>query len=59
MKLIATLIASAFAVAAFAAEPAKKEVAPVATAPAKDGKVPAKSDKPSTQKDTKAEATKK
>jgi hypothetical protein len=58
MKLIATLIASAFAVTAFAAEPAKKEevkapaaaTAPAptatkpATAPAKPASTPAKAD---------------
>jgi hypothetical protein len=57
MKLIATLIASAFAVTAFAAEPAKKEevkapvaaTAPVtatkpATATAKPASTPAKAD---------------
>lgn len=59
MKAIATLIATLFAVTAFAAEPAKKEekkveAKPAATAPAKDAaKQPVKSE------DKKAETTKK
>lgn len=54
MKLIATLIASVFAVSAFAAEPAKKEeVKPAATATA------APSAKTETKSDTKAAPAKK
>lgn len=73
MKLIATLIASAFAVTAFAAEPAKKEEvkaptavtvpAPTATKPAKPASAPAKADAtksvPAKAEDKKAEAPKK
>ena len=67
MKLIATLIASAFAVTAFAAEPAKTDKtgtvaapAPVTSAPAvkKDDKKPVKS-VPAKAEDKKAEAPKK
>lgn len=58
MKLIATLIASAFAVTAFAAEPVKTEVkptAPVASAPAKvEVKKEAKPAKSTPAKDEKA-----
>jgi hypothetical protein len=55
MKLVATLIASLFAVSAFAAEPAKTEVkpaAPAVTAPA----APHKADKKAEVKPTKSEA---
>jgi len=65
MKLIATLIASAFAVSAFAAEPAKKEEAKPATptaavtAPAKNETKPVKSEKKdSTKVEVKAPAAK-
>ena len=62
MKLFATLIASLFAVSAFAAEPAKQPEAakPVASAPAakKDDKQPVKS-APAKAEDKKAETAKK
>lgn len=62
MKLVATLIASMFALTAVAAEPGKKEekkveAKPVVVAPAPVAGTPAKSDAKPTEK--KAEPTKK
>jgi len=66
MKLVATLIASLFAVSAFAAEPAKKETAPAAkpaaSTPAPAAKVDATkspASAPAKAADKKAEAPKK
>lgn len=62
MKSLIAIVASVFALTAVAqTAPAKKEEAkPAASAPAvKKDSAPAKSDKPATQKDTKAEAPKK